>query len=378
VRVRLIGVDAPETWTRHDCFGAEAARALARLTPPGSVLRTAGDAEPTDRYGRSLLYLWTRSGRFVNASIIRGGFARVMIVPPNTRYAHVLRAAGTAARRARVGRWAAAPTGCALGSAPGFRANIDHLAAGPRGAAVTDSKNRAKGAAGGRRVGGLLASAPRPRPASPLTPAGRGPATPRRPHMVIPSPNRLPPQTACEDASVGRTFEELVAEAEAAPVEGWDFSWLEGRATEQRPSWGYQSLMSDRLAGATAALDIQTGGGEVLAGAAKLPPTMAATEAWPPNIAQATRLLHPRGVVLVATSDEPPLPFADEAFDLVVSRHPATVWWTEIRSDRALGRSPGTARTSSSSESIEHVMIPNPAGAIACGGSRRAVRGHSP
>jgi SAM-dependent methyltransferase len=127
-----------------------------------------------------------------------------------------------------------------------------------------------------------------------------------------------------------RTFDELVAEADAAPVEGWDFSWLDGRATEERPSWGYQRLMSKRLASASAALDIDTGGGEVLNGAAKFPPTMAAVESWPPNAALATKLLHPRGVVVVATRDEPPLPFADEAFDLVTSRHPVSVRWSEI------------------------------------------------
>lgn len=127
---------------------------------------------------------------------------------------------------------------------------------------------------------------------------------------------------------IDRTFEELLDEAESAPVEGWDFSWFDGRATEQRPSWGYQRLMSERLARATAALDIETGGGEVLAGAGTFPPTMAATESWPPNLAKATRLLHPRGVVVVA--DTGVLPFADEAFDLVVSRHPATVRWAEI------------------------------------------------
>jgi SAM-dependent methyltransferase len=127
-----------------------------------------------------------------------------------------------------------------------------------------------------------------------------------------------------------RTFEDLLAEAEAVPVDGWDFSWLDGRATEQRPSWGYQRLMSRRLATANAALDIQTGGGEVLAGAEKLPPVMAATESWPPNLAKATRLLRPRGVVVVADPDEPPLPFADEAFDLVTSRHPVRAHWPEI------------------------------------------------
>lgn len=127
-----------------------------------------------------------------------------------------------------------------------------------------------------------------------------------------------------------RSFEELVAEAAAVSVDGWDFSWLDGRATEQRPSWGYQRQMAARLATARAALDIQTGGGEVLAGAERLPPVMAATESWPPNLAKATRLLRPRGVVVVADTDEPPLPFADAAFDLVTSRHPVKAYWSEI------------------------------------------------
>ncbi len=125
-------------------------------------------------------------------------------------------------------------------------------------------------------------------------------------------------------------FDELVAEAESVDVSGWDFSWLQGRATEERPSWGYQRLLGGRLATATSALDIQTGGGEVLAGVEAFPPTMAATESWPPNVALAARRLHPRGVVVVADPDEPPLPFADESFDLVTSRHPATVWWPEV------------------------------------------------
>ncbi|MFG2890220.1 class I SAM-dependent methyltransferase [Streptomyces sp. NPDC048248] len=127
-----------------------------------------------------------------------------------------------------------------------------------------------------------------------------------------------------------RTFEDLIAEAESVSVAGWDFSWLAGRATEERPSWGYQRSMGERLAKASAALDIQTGGGEVLAGAAPLPPVMVATESWPPNVAKATEVLHPLGAVVVADEDEPPLPFADAAFDLVTSRHPVTVWWSEI------------------------------------------------
>jgi SAM-dependent methyltransferase len=129
---------------------------------------------------------------------------------------------------------------------------------------------------------------------------------------------------------VGGSFSELVSEAAAVDVSGWDFSWLDGRATEQRPSWGYQRLLGRRLAGVGAALDIQTGGGEVLAGVPRFPPTMVATESWPANLALAARRLRPRGVSVVAQSESPPLPFAEAAFDLVTSRHPASVWWTEI------------------------------------------------
>ncbi len=125
-------------------------------------------------------------------------------------------------------------------------------------------------------------------------------------------------------------FDTLIALGDAADITGWDFSWLDGHATEARPPWGYARQLSERLSRASASLDIQTGGGEVLAQAARFPSLAVATESWPPNIERATRLLHPRGVAVVADPDEPPLPFADEAFDLVTSRHPTTVWWDEI------------------------------------------------
>lgn len=126
------------------------------------------------------------------------------------------------------------------------------------------------------------------------------------------------------------SFASLVEAGASAEVSGWSFDWLEGRATEERPEWGYARRLSERLGGASSSLDIQTGGGEVLSEARVFPPTAVATESWPPNIARAARLLHPRGVVVVADPDEPPLPFADDSFDLVTSRHPSTVWWEEI------------------------------------------------
>ncbi len=64
---------------------------------------------------------------------------------------------------------------------------------------------------------------------------------------------------------IDKSFEELIAEAGAADVAGWDFSWLDGRATEERPPWGYQKLMGEKLGRAALTLDIQTSGGEALA-----------------------------------------------------------------------------------------------------------------
>ena len=125
-------------------------------------------------------------------------------------------------------------------------------------------------------------------------------------------------------------FETLVAEGAAVPVEGWDFSWFEGRATEERPPWGYAALMGDRMGTVASALDIETGGGEVLAAVARAPRLLVATESWSPNVAIARRNLAPIGAHVVAVADVPTLPFADGAFELVVSRHPVVTLWDEI------------------------------------------------
>lgn len=127
-----------------------------------------------------------------------------------------------------------------------------------------------------------------------------------------------------------RSFEELVTEAESADIGGWGFGWLEGRATEERPPWGYARLLAERLAQVESALDIDTGGGEVVAEAARLPPTMVVTEGWAPNAERARRTLGPRGVRVVPT-DDGPLPFGDGSFELVTARHPVRPDWAEIR-----------------------------------------------
>jgi SAM-dependent methyltransferase len=129
---------------------------------------------------------------------------------------------------------------------------------------------------------------------------------------------------------VPATFEQLLAEGAAAPVVGWGFSWFDGRATEQRPSWGYSRILAERMSHAAAALDFQTGGGEVLAEIPNPPPVLVATESWPPNVAVAAGNLRPLGAALIVASGEAALPFRTGSFDLVVSRHPISTPWQEI------------------------------------------------
>jgi SAM-dependent methyltransferase len=175
------------------------------------------------------------------------------------------------------------------------------------------------------------------------------------------------------------SFDDLLAEGAAVPVEGWDFSWFEGRATEERPPWGYARMMAERMARARAALDVQTGGGEVLAQISHPPPVLAATESWPPNVAIARRNLAPLGAEVAEVADDADLPFPAESFDLVVSRHPTEVEWTEIA--RVL-RPGGTyfsqqIGAGSNRELIDFMMGPQPVSqarstAVAVAAARRA------
>jgi SAM-dependent methyltransferase len=132
----------------------------------------------------------------------------------------------------------------------------------------------------------------------------------------------------------GSMLEALITQGGAEPVAGWSFSWLEGRATEERPSWGYARMLVSRVAGSRSVLDVQTGGGEVLAEVvSQIRDTsrqIAATESWPPNVEIARRNLQPLGVSVLEVADDVPLPLPDEACDLVVSRHPTLTAWSEI------------------------------------------------
>lgn len=113
VRVRLIGVDTPESkrpGSPVECFALQAAAHTAELLPVGTRVRLALDVEPTDRYGRTLAYVFREAdGLFVNAALVRDGFANVLTVPPNVRYAGDFVALQREARDAGRGLWSACP-----------------------------------------------------------------------------------------------------------------------------------------------------------------------------------------------------------------------------------------------------------------------------
>ncbi|BCW60966.1 class I SAM-dependent methyltransferase [Arthrobacter sp. StoSoilB20] len=159
-----------------------------------------------------------------------------------------------------------------------------------------------------------------------------------------------------------RDFESLVAEAEEADVNGWGFGWLEGRATEERPPWGFAKLLAGRLAAVRSALDLDTGGGEVLSEAARFPEVMAATEGWPPNAQKARELLGPRRVEIVETTAGSGLPFPDGSFELVTARHPVSPDWAEIHRVLAPGGHYFAQHVGPASafELIEHFLGPLP------------------
>ena len=106
--VRLIGVDTPETVDPRrpvQFFGREAS-AFTRRMVEGRRVRLEYDQERTDRYGRTLAYVWLEDGTHVNAEIIRQGYGFAYTSFP-FRYMEDFRRYQREARLAEVGLWGA-------------------------------------------------------------------------------------------------------------------------------------------------------------------------------------------------------------------------------------------------------------------------------
>ena len=110
-RVRLIGIDTPETRGRgglRECFGAEATARMKHLLPEGTSIRLERDAEARDHYERLLAYVYRATDElFVNMAMARDGYAAALTIPPNVAYAEQFRAAAAEARDHGRGLWSA-------------------------------------------------------------------------------------------------------------------------------------------------------------------------------------------------------------------------------------------------------------------------------
>ena len=115
-RVRLIGVDTPETKrpdTPIECYGPEASAFTTSLLPTGTEVRIERDVVGRDDYGRILGYVHL-IGRtsldtdvFVNMEIVERGFAQPLTIEPNSTFARQFTSAARRAERHDLGLWAA-------------------------------------------------------------------------------------------------------------------------------------------------------------------------------------------------------------------------------------------------------------------------------
>jgi micrococcal nuclease len=121
-RTRLIGLDGPEddageklerdvVRTGRDretllTLGRRASVFTRRLLPQETIVNVEPGRQPRDRHGRLLAYLW-RENELVNLIILRDGYAQLLTVSPNVRYADVFRVCRREAREASRGLLAA-------------------------------------------------------------------------------------------------------------------------------------------------------------------------------------------------------------------------------------------------------------------------------
>lgn len=109
-KVRYIGIDTPESVkpdTPVECFAKAASARNAELVG-GERVRLRTDVEERDRYGRLLAYVYrVRDDVFVNAALVREGYATQLTIPPNVAHAEEFRRLAAAARAAGRGLWGA-------------------------------------------------------------------------------------------------------------------------------------------------------------------------------------------------------------------------------------------------------------------------------
>ena len=84
VKVRLLGIDTPETHrpgTPVECGGRQASASMARLAPRGTRITLATDPtqDRVDRYGRLLAYVWLPDGQLAETEQLESGWATTYV-----------------------------------------------------------------------------------------------------------------------------------------------------------------------------------------------------------------------------------------------------------------------------------------------------------
>lgn len=108
VKIRLIGIDAPESRNvfkkKKGYFGPESKAYLKDLLE-NQLVRLEYDVDSLDQYGRTLAYVFLSDGTFINAELVKNGFAVVMTIPPNFKYVDEFVSLQREAREASRGLW---------------------------------------------------------------------------------------------------------------------------------------------------------------------------------------------------------------------------------------------------------------------------------
>lgn len=107
-KIRLIGIDAHEvrnTPRKKAGFYGKEATAYLRKRVQGKRVRLEYDVRRYDQYRRTLAYIYLEDGTFINAEMLRKGYAVVMTVTPNVKYADKFILLQQEARRNKQGLW---------------------------------------------------------------------------------------------------------------------------------------------------------------------------------------------------------------------------------------------------------------------------------
>jgi len=103
-KARLIGFDAPEMG--QEPWGKKAREYLRTLLKDSKWnVSVETDVEKHDKYGRLLVYVWTKDKAFINEQMLADGYAVLFTFPPNTKYVDLFRKAQRNAREKKNGVW---------------------------------------------------------------------------------------------------------------------------------------------------------------------------------------------------------------------------------------------------------------------------------